>query len=198
MIIHDLQQGTPEWGAVRFGKFTASNIHKLFMGKSTAGYNDYINQIVYERLTGHKPESFESEWMRRGTELEPEAISAYELLTFDKVVPVGFIELDEWRGCSPDGLVGQDGMIQVKCPKWSTLIDYHLTGKIPEDYLYQMQYEMYISGRKWNDFFCYHPNLKPLLKRVKLDETYSEDFEREISIAQKEVEKRIAKIKEMQ
>lgn len=198
MIIHDLQQGTPEWDAVRVGKFTASNIHKLFMGKSTKGYNDYINRIVYERITGQKPESFESEWMARGTELEAEAISAYEMLTFDKVVPVGFIELDEWRGCSPDGLVGQDGMIQVKCPKWSTLIDYHLTGKIPEDYIYQMQYEMYISCRKWNDFFCYHPNLKPFLKRIVLDmNRFPFLFEQEINVAQKEVEKRIAKIKEM-
>lgn len=195
MTIHDIPQGTPEWDAVRCGKFTASNIHKLFMGKSTKGYNDYINQIVFERLTGKKPESFESEWMKNGTELEPEAVASYELLTFDKVTPVGFIELDDWRGCSPDGLVGQDGMIQVKCPKWSTLIDYRLTGKIPEDYLYQMQYEMYISGRKWNDFFCYHPDLEPMLKRVEWDEVYRGAFDREIEIAKLEAEKRLTKLR---
>ena len=196
MIIHELEQGTPEWHKVRCGKFTASNIHKLFMGKSTKGYNDYLNQIVYERLTGEQPESFSSEWMDRGIELEAEAIQAYELLTFSKVTRVGFVEFDDWHGCSPDGFVGEYGMLQVKCPKWSTMLDDRLNDpSIPKEYLYQMQFEMMVSERKWNDYFCYHPKLEPILKRVEYDKSICDAIAMETIKAEVEIEKRLTKLK---
>lgn len=170
MIIHEMEQGTQEWLNVRLGKFTASTFGDLFMAKSTKGYNNLINRVAFERLTGEQAESFSNAWTDRGTELEPEAREAYENLTFRKVRQVGFIELDEWTGCSPDGLIGDDGLLSIKCPKFSTLMDYHLSGKIPPEYLWQMYGELLITGRKWEDFFVYHPRLKPILRRVERDE----------------------------
>jgi len=167
MIIHDVTQGTPEWDAVRLGKFTASKFSDLFMKPELKGYQGLINQVVFERLTGEKPESFSSAWMDRGKELESQARHSYELQTFRKVQQVGFVEMDEWAGCSPDGFVGTEGTVEIKCPKWSTLIDYHLTGKIPTEYYWQIQGGLYITGRAWCDFYVWHPKLKPLLTRVE-------------------------------
>jgi len=170
MIIHDMQQGTVEWHEVRRGKFTASEFGDLFMGKSTKGYNNLINRVVFERMTGEIAESFSNGWTERGKALEPEAREAYEMQTFNKVHQIGFMELDEWIGCSTDGLIGENGIVSIKCPKYSTLIDYHLSGKIPPEYAWQMQGELWISERAWCDFYVWHPKMKPLLKRMEWDE----------------------------
>jgi len=170
MTIHNVQQGTEEWLRLRMGKFTASNFAKLFMGKSTKGYNDTINSVVFERLTDEVPESFSNEWMQRGKELEPHAIEAYQCQTFSLVERVGFVETNEWIGAIPDGFIGKKGMIQVKCPRFATLIDYMLEGVVPKDYMYQMQGEMMVAEREWSDFYVYHPKLKPILIRVNRDE----------------------------
>lgn len=197
MIIHNCEQRSPEWFNLRCGKFTASNFDKLFMGKSTKGYQDLINTIVYERLTADIPESYQSEWMQRGNELEPEAIRRYELETFNKVNKVGFVEYDEWIGCSPDGLIGEDGMIQAKCPKHNTAIYYRLNPKkAVDDYLYQVQGEIGFSGRKWNDLIIYHPKLPAQIIRVEKDETIIQSIHKEILIAVELVKERIKTIKE--
>lgn len=167
---YDIQQNTPEWLNVRLGKFTASTFSDLFSKPSTKTYQNAINKVVFERLTHELPESFSNDWAERGHELEAEAIEAYEMRTFTKVNRVGFVEMDDWTGCSPDGLIGEDGLIQVKCPKYSTLIEYVLSGEVPNDYMIQMQGELWVTGRKFNEFFVYHPKLKPILKRVERDE----------------------------
>lgn len=195
MIIHDVIQGTDEWHELRRGKFTASTFSDLFMAKSTKGYNNLISQVVFERLTGESPESFENDWMARGKELEGEAREQYELETFNKVEPVGFVEMSEWVGCSPDGFVGTEGLVQIKCPKYSTLIDYLLSGSVPKDYMIQMQGEMWVTGRKWCDFFVYHPKLKPMLKRVTPDEKILEQLKEEVNKAVVEAQTRIKKLK---
>jgi len=194
MIIHQLEQGAPEWNEVRLGKFTASTFGKLFMAKSTKGYNDLINQVVYERITGESPESYSNQWMDRGTELEPEARMSYELLTFNKVHQVGFIEYNEWIGGSPDGLIDTDGIIEIKCPKSSTLIDYALSDKIPKDYEWQMQGNLYISERDYCDFFVYHPKLNPLQIRVNRDEQKIKQLESELEIAIEQAQERLNKL----
>lgn len=167
---YDIQQNTPEWLQARLGKFTGSVFADLFAKPSTKTYQNAINKVVFERLTGELPESFSNDWTERGHLLEGEAIEAYELKTFTKVNKVGFVELNDWVGCSPDGLIGDNGMIQVKCPKFSTLIDYHLSGEVPSDYMIQMQGELLVSEREWNDFYVYHPKLKPILRRIYRDE----------------------------
>lgn len=180
---YDIQQNTPEWLQMRLGKFTGSVFADLFAKPSTKTYQNAINKVVFERLTGELPESFSNDWTERGHLLEGEAIEAYELKTFTKVNRVGFVELNDWVGCSPDGLISDKGMIQVKCPKFSTLIDYHLSGEVQSDYGIQMQGELWVTEREWNDFYVYHPKLKPILKRIYRDEAMIDKIQIEVAKA---------------
>jgi putative phage-type endonuclease len=195
MIIHDVQQGTPEWLACRCGKFTASTFGDLFMGKTTKGYQEAINKVVFERITGEVPESYQNDFMKRGTELEPLAREAYELQTFNFVQQVGFIEYDENIGGSPDGLIGEQGMLEIKCPKWNTLIGYILEDVIPKDYMFQMQGNLFVSGRQWCDFYVWHPKFTPMLRRVNRDEKMIAEIQKKLSEAIGEVQERIKRIK---
>jgi len=165
MIVHTMEQGTPEWFQARLGKFTASTFGDLMMGKTTKGYEKAIYRVIYERLTGEKPDDFKSGYMERGNELEAEALEIYSDLTFQKIERVGFVERDEWTGCSPDGLIGSEGMVQAKCPAYNTMINYLIKKEVPSDYRWQLQGELLITGRKWTDFFAYHPKLKPVIVR---------------------------------
>jgi len=183
MKFYDIEQGSEEWFELRKGKFTASIFSDLFMGKTTKGYEKAIYQVVFERLTGESPENFTNEWMERGKELESEAIEKYEMMTFTKVSNGGFVELNEWIGCSPDGFIN-DGLgdpkqllIEVKCPAFNTMINYLLDKKLPKIYEKQVQGQMYVTGAKWCDFMCYHPKLKPLIIRVERDETIIKEIE---------------------
>lgn len=194
MIIHEVEQNTDEWMKVRGGKFTASTFSDLFAKPSTATYRNAVNKVVFERLTGEIPESFSNKWMERGKELEPQAIEAYELSTFNKVQRVGFVEYSDWIGCSPDGLIGADGMIQVKCPASSTLIEYIMDNEVPRDYMIQIQGELWITERKWSIFYVYHPKLKPLSIRVERDEKLILEIRKNIETAIELAEQRIRKI----
>ena len=169
MTFFDIEQGSDEWFAMRKGKFTASTFKDLFAAKTTKAYEKVIYQVVFERLTGESPENFTNEWMERGKELESEAIEKYEIMTFSKVKPGGFAELNEWVGCSPDGWV-EDGLIEVKCPAFNTMINYLLDKKLPKIYEKQVQGQLYVTGAEWCDFMCYHPKLKPLIIRIERDE----------------------------
>ena len=156
---YDIEQGSPEWFEIRRGKFGASRAADLLMKPSTIGYNNLINEIVYQIIAGEYPESFANEWMRRGIELESDAIKAYEFLTFTKIERVGYVELNKYCGCSPDGLIGEDTLIQIKCPKFSTHINYLLSHKVPGNYYKQCQFELMVTDRKYNIFFSYRPKL---------------------------------------
>jgi len=191
-IYTNIEQGTDEWLSIRCGKFTASTFSDLFMKETTKGYQEAINRVVFERISGEFPESYSNDFMKRGTELEPLARESYEILTFNKVHQVGFIELSEWVGGSPDGLIEDEGMLEIKCPKWSTLISYLLEDVIPKDYMLQMQGNLWVSGRQWCDFFVWHPAFHPMLRRVKRDEKIIAEIqvatERAIEEAKKRVE----------
>lgn len=193
-IYADIEQGTDEWKKLRQGKFTASKFADLFMKKTTAGYNDLINKVVFERLTGESPEEFSNKWTDRGNELEGQALIAYSEKTFNLVERVAFVELNDWVGCSPDGLIGNVGLVQAKCPKYSTLMDYLISDSVPKDYMMQMQGEMYVTGREWNDFWVWHPQFKPMLKRVERSESVIKSIQEELELAIAEAEKRIAKL----
>lgn len=197
MIIHEVEQGTPEWFACRMGFFTASNFSNLFSKETTIAYQGTINRIVYERLTGESPETYQNEFMKRGTDLEPQAREAYELETFNKVHQVGFIEFNDWIGGSPDGLIGKDGILEIKCPKWDTLISYHLSDKIPSEYMYQMQGNLWVADRHWCDFYVWHPKFKPLLKRVHRDAAVIEEIRKRLEVAIDEAQKRIKRLERM-
>lgn len=176
--IVEVEQGSPEWLAIRAGKVTGSKAADLFAktrsGDEGAARRDYRIQLVTERLTGLPTEQgYVSPEMRWGTEHEAEARAAYEAATESFVTCVGFAihpENDE-VGCSPDGLVEWDGInspegiVQFKCPKSATHVGYIKAGKVPADYLWQMTLEMICTGAKWCDFVSFDPRFP---KRMQL------------------------------
>ena len=199
MIYHDsIIQGSEAWHELRRGKFTASTMSKLFMGKTTQGYSDAIYKTAMERITGKLTEGYSNAAMKRGIDMEPMARQSYEVEYLTLVEECGFIEVDEWLGCSPDGLVDDDGMIQIKCPSYNTHIGYIVNDEVPKDYYVQMQTELYVSGRKWNDFVSFHPDLPMYVKRVLPDVAMQKKIAEEVEIAKRKVEEIIKKIQTWQ
>lgn len=153
----EIQQGTPEWHKARLGCLTASKANDACAGKTTATYQNYLWKLVAERETGVVEDSFVSEDMERGNEMEPVARAAYEIHTGQFVTQTGFWlhpEI-EWFGASPDGLVGEDGLIEIKCPRTSTHLRYRSDGEVPTKYKRQMTCQLLCTGRKWVDFVSF-------------------------------------------
>ena len=201
MIHADIIQGTQEWFDIKRGKVSASKISDVMMKPTTAGYRNYRAKLVVERLTGETEDSYQNADMLRGTELEPNARLVYEYVTGQTVDQVGWIDHPtiEFSGSSPDGLVGEDGHIEIKCPKAATHLDTLLTGTIDDKYLLQMQFQMACSGRKWNDFVSYHPSFpedKQLkIIRVDRDNAMIADIEKAVKIFLADVEKIVSELK---
>lgn len=177
-----VQQGTPEWDALRLGKFTASSFH-TFLGKSQTKI-DMLWEIVAERLfKDSDKENYSSFAMERGKILESEARRLYQAETETLVKECGFVEMDppydHFVGCSPDGLVGDDGGIEIKSPlaknflQWTEPADggREVTYTKPEYYT-QVQFNLLVTGRKWWDFMYYHPRGGLAIKRYFPDEEH--------------------------
>lgn len=175
MRVSDFEQGSQEWLQSRLGKPTASNFGKLITptGKPSASADSYINELIAQKITGELPEFFKSEAMERGNELEPHAKASYEFTHDVDVVEVGLCLHDEYEcGASPDGLIGEDGGIEIKCPLPHTHVAYLRAGEVPSKYIPQIQGCMWITGRKWWDFMSYHPAMENLIVRVERDDEY--------------------------
>ena len=182
-------QGTPEWLAERCGYMTASNAYKVLSrtkaGKPLADYEKYCNQLIAERLTGLTTEVFYSKEMQWGTDHEDEARQTYALLTNPmQIETTGFIKHPaiEFLGASPDGLVDDDGLVEIKCPNTSTHIERLRSGEIPEMYRFQMAIQLICTGRKWCDFVDFDPRIenpkaKIMIKRFTLDDKERADIE---------------------
>jgi putative phage-type endonuclease len=155
-----MDQRSDEWFAARLGFATASRMNDSLAGSETAARRNYLIQLVTERLTGQQQESFSSAAMQRGTDLEPVARMAYEA-TNGFVDKAGFYKHSsiEWFGASPDGLVGDDGLVEIKCPNSTTHVDYILEGKVPTKYKRQMLAQLACTGRKWCDFVSFDDRL---------------------------------------
>jgi putative phage-type endonuclease len=188
-MIEMMEQGTDDWFAARLGKVTASRVADL-MAKTKVGYaatrDNYMAQLVVERLTNTKAESFSSAAMQWGTDQEPFARAAYEAAQGVLVEEVGFVPHPriEWAGASPDGLVGLFGMCEIKCPNTATMIDTLLTEKVPAKYFGQMQMQMACTDRAWCDYVVYDPRMPAkaqlFIKRVERDEVFIAEMEAEI------------------
>ncbi len=171
-------QGSPEWFAMRCGKVTASRMDDL-MAKTKTGYGasrgNYMAQLIAERLTGVPAESYTNSAMQWGTDHEPAARAAYEFYRDAQVTEVGFVfhPIIADSGASPDGLVLDDGMVEIKCPNTATHIDTLLNKTVPGKYKKQMLWQMACTGRKWCDFVSYDPrmpeNLNLFVKRIEFD-----------------------------
>ena len=175
MQIVACEQGTAEWHEARLGIPTASCFGKIVTSTGTASKQaaDYMDELLGEWLTGASKDGYTSTWMARGTELEPDGRLWYEFAHDVTVQQVGFVMRDNGLvGGSPDGLVGDDGGLEIKCPAPGTHIGYLRTGKIPAKYVPQVQGGMWVCDRQWWNFVSYHPSIEPLVVRVQRDEKF--------------------------
>jgi len=175
MRIIDCEQGSDAWLSARLGVPSASQFSKIVTGKGgkSTQVEAYINQLVAEELTGETTFVYVNEHMKRGTELEPDARELYEALTGNTVQEVGFCLHDTVNaGCSPDGLVGDDGGLEIKCPAPATHVEWVKAGVMPSKHLQQIMGCLWVTGRSWWDFMSYHQTMKPLIVRVERDEEY--------------------------
>ena len=202
-MIEMMEQGTDEWFAIRIGKVTASRVADL-LAKTKSGYSssrdNYMAQLVCERLTGQKGESFTNAAMQWGTETEPLARACYEAFADVLVDEVGFVlhPTIKMAGASPDGFVGDDGLIEIKCPNTATHIETLLSETVPTKYFTQMQFQMACTGRQWCDFVSFDNRLPEELvlfvKRVPRDDTYIRLIEAEIVQFLAELDDKINKL----
>ena len=199
----EIIQGTDAWFEARLGRVTASRVADV-IAKTKSGYSasrdNYMAQLICERLTGQKGESFTNAAMQWGTETEPLARSAYEAYADVMVEEVGFVQHPkiDMAGASPDGLVGLFGMLEIKCPNTATHIDTLLTQTVPTKYITQMQWQMRCCERQWCDFVSFDPRLPQELqlfvKRVEFDASYVAMLEEEVNLFLKELDSKVNKL----
>ncbi|HWB15931.1 MAG TPA: YqaJ viral recombinase family protein [Vicinamibacterales bacterium] len=184
--VHNVAQRSSEWFALRAGKLTGSRaaavLARIKSGEAAAR-RDLRMQLVCERLSGQPQEDgFVSPEMRRGIELEPRALAAYEIVTGALAQTTGFLSLpDLMAGCSPDGYVGDfDTLVSLKCPKTATHIGYLRAGTMPSDYVPQMLHELWITGAREYHFLSFDDRLPERLQtcliRVPRDEQAVQDY----------------------
>ena len=200
-----MEQRTEEWFSARMGCVTASRTADV-MAKTKSGYAasraNYMAELICERLTCERQGGFSSAAMQWGTETEPQARMAYEIITGATVVETGFVLHPEIAGfgASPDGLIGDDGLIEIKCPNTATHIDTLLADKVPTKYIIQMHVQMLCTGRVWCDFVSFDPrlpiDLHMFIKRVERDNKLAEEIVTEVQSFLADMEAKIAKLKE--
>ena len=206
-----IEQRTEEWFQQRLGKVTASRISdviaKTKTGVSTSRQN-YLVQLVSERITGKKGDSFVNQAMLDGIEREGAARFLYTEKTFSTVTEVGFFDhpVIKNSGASPDGAVNAEeegkyaGLIEIKCPIETTHTNTLMSKSVPSKYIPQMQWQLACTGAKWVDFVSYNPNfpveLQLFVARVDRDDTYIGELEAEVIKFLDEVEQTIIKLKE--
>jgi len=189
-MTEEIIQGSDEWKALRLGKVTASRVADV-VAKTKSGYSasraNYMAQLIAERLTGVSAESYTNAAMQHGVDTEPEARAAYEFYqgaTVDLVAFVSHPKIDQ-AGASPDGLIGGDGLVEIKCPNTATHLETLLGQAAPAKYETQMQFQMACTGRSYCDFVSYDPrmpeNMRLFIKRVFRDDKRIKELEDEVA-----------------
>lgn len=199
-----MMQGSDEWKAIRLGKVTASRVADVIAKTKTgwaASRANYAAQLIAERLTGHAQDSYTNAAMQWGTDTEPLARAAYEFFTDRSVTEIAFIPHPDiaMSGCSPDGLVGDDGLIEIKCPNTATHIETLLGDPIDKKYLTQMQWQMACTSRQWCDFVSFDPrmpaDLQTKIIRVERDDSLIASLQKDVIEFLAEID---AKVKALQ
>lgn len=198
-IIHELEQGTPEWLDARLGIVTMSRLSALLVnGKSASGFGKdaytYMNQLIGERITGELDDSFQgNRHTERGHELEPLARQLYADTTGNEAEEVGII-LNHGAGYSPDGLVRNDGLIEIKAKQPKHQIEVLLAGEIPKEHIAQCQGGLWISEREWIDFVSYWPGMPLFVKRAYRDEKMIRTIAERVDAFYEEMETRMGRV----
>lgn len=199
-------QGSPEWFALRVGKVTASRVADV-IAKTKTGWGasraNYMAELIAERLTGEPAEKYTNAAMAWGTEKEPDARAAYEFFRDAHVVEVAFINhpVIGMTGASPDGFVGDHGLVEIKCPNTATHLDTLLSQSIPGKYVTQMLWQMACTGRQWCDFVSYDPRLPEAIslfvKRVERDDKEIADLEAKVAEFLGELDRKLAQLNDL-
>lgn len=198
-----MEQRSEEWFKARLGKATGSKFHDAvsFTRSGESAYRrNYRYQLIAERLTGERTEIYTNAAMQWGIDNEDSARLAYEFATGNEVKEEGFITHPEVKdaGISPDGLVGEEGGVEIKCPEIATHIETLSRKQVPSKYREQVVGAMWVTGRKWWDFVSYDPRLPEHLQmiviRVERDEQEIKDFEEKIKDFLREVDKEYERV----
>ncbi len=199
MKIYNFEQRSPEWYAIRCGMPTSSNFDKIItsQGKPSKQNIKYLYKVAGEYITGVGEDTYQSAVMLRGCEMEAEAKSLYEIIKDVTIQEIGFVVGDPVfeYGCSPDGFIGETGLIEVKCPIISTHVGYLFNDKFPNDYFQQVQGQLLVTERQWCDFVSYYPGLKPFIVRVERDKEFIDLLKIELKIFCLNLKETISKIK---
>lgn len=203
---HDIDQRSEAWGRLRSGRFTASRASDLMARTKTgpgASRGALLALLAVERITGQPVETYQNDAMRRGQELEAEARDAYSFETGHSVIECGFIESGDlpMTGCSPDGAIGGDGLVELKCPaNMSKHLDALRSGSHANEYRWQLQHQLMVTGRQWVDAVSFDPrypeHLQLAIVRVVRDESAIADLRESIKAADAEVEAIVNELKQ--
>jgi putative phage-type endonuclease len=196
-----IPQSSDEWIKARVGCATASRVSDI-IAKTKSGFStsraNYLAELIAERLTGEPAASYTNSAMAWGVEKEPDARMAYEFRTDAEVGPAGFVlhPIIARSGASPDGFVGDDGLVEIKCPLTATHIDTLLGQAVPSKYLTQMQFQMACTGCKWVDFISFDPRLpesmRLFISRVQRDDAMIKNLETEVAAFLAELDEKVA------
>ena len=201
-----VEQGSPEWFQMRLGKVTASRVTDILAKTKTgpsASRQNYLIELAIQRTTGIIQESYSNSAMEWGTQTEPQARVAYEVTTNNFVDKVAFIDHPsiKWFGCSPDGLVSDRGLLEIKCPNSATHWEYFKSKKPPQKYFIQMQAQIAVTNKDWCDFVSFDPRMPDrsqlLIVRINRDEAFIAEMEAEIKKFLDEVEVEVNLMKGM-
>ena len=179
MIIHNVEQGTPEWFRLRMGVPTASRFGEVYTatGKASASAENYMYSLLAEIVSNEPGESFSNAATEWGHEMEPRAVSAYEMLEGRSMEVIGFVTNDDGTiGCSPDRM-----NLEIKCPSLKTHLKYLVDGKVPTKYIPQVQGCIWLCEQDHWDFMSYHPDAKPLIIRVERDDDYITELSKHLN-----------------
>ena len=201
-----MEQRSPEWYAARLGKVTASRVADI-IAKTKSGYStsraNYMAELVCERLTGKQGDFYQNAAMVWGTETEPMARSAYEAHSGNLVTETGLVLHPSIAdaGASPDGLIDEDGLVEIKCPNTSTHIDTLLDEKVPSKYVTQIMWQMACTERKWCDFVSFDPrmpeHMQIFVKRIERDDDMIVELEHEVEKFLSELDEKINKLSKL-
>jgi len=199
MIIHNIEQRSEAWYSIKCGLVTSTRFKSLVAKATTDTYKDLVTNLACEIITGKMEEGYSNAMMEYGIETEPLARAEYEWITDTPVKPVGFITPDEdhkfhsWIGDSPDGLLPEDGTLEIKCPLARTHFNYMEAGKLPSEYRYQVQGHLFVTELKYCDFVSYFPKMKIFIIRVYPDYELFKEYENRLDKLIKDVEEKLNK-----
>lgn len=195
MEIHaSVEQGTPEWFALRVGRVTASNLSSVLAKGEGKTRKAYLYKLASEIVTGEPTESFKSPAMERGNVMEAEARDTYAFMRDVELVRVGFITNGR-NGASPDSLIGDDGMLEIKTQRADLLVETLFKDQFPTEHKAQCQGNLWIAEREWIDISVYWKNMPMFIKRAYRDDVYISTLEREVAIFNEDLDATVEKIR---